>query len=87
MEATDSDGAQFSGFDAGIRVHDDVPRDMIAVRFGPDVRFVAVASPEYLASHEMPKAPRDLLQHRCISGQLVHVLAKWNPSLPGLCLY
>jgi DNA-binding transcriptional LysR family regulator len=54
------------GFDAGIRVHQDVPRDMIAVRFGPDMRFAAVASPEYLSGHVLPKAPHDLAQHRCI---------------------
>ena len=35
------------GFDAGIRTFDDVPRDMIAVRFGDDMRFAAVASPTY----------------------------------------
>ena len=54
------------GFDAGIRVLEDVPRDMVAIRFGPDIRFAAVASPDYLARHEPPKAPHDLAQHRCI---------------------
>lgn len=54
------------GFDAGIRVFDDVPRDMIAVRFGPDMRFAAVASPEYLEHHEPPLTPNDLSKHRCI---------------------
>jgi DNA-binding transcriptional LysR family regulator len=54
------------GFDAGIRVLQDVPRDMVAVRFGRDMRFAAVASPDYLARHEPPKAPHDLAQHRCI---------------------
>jgi DNA-binding transcriptional LysR family regulator len=54
------------GFDAGIRVLQDVPRDMIAVRFGQDMRFVAVASPEYLRQHPAPQAPHDLAQHRCI---------------------
>ncbi|WP_434114305.1 LysR family transcriptional regulator [Paraburkholderia caffeinilytica] len=54
------------GFDAGIRVYNDVPRDMIAVRFGADMRFAAVASPDYLAQHAPPKAPHDLMQHRCI---------------------
>jgi len=54
------------GFDAGIRVLGDVPRDMIAIRFGLDMRFAAVASPEYLSRHEAPKAPHDLMQHRCI---------------------
>jgi DNA-binding transcriptional LysR family regulator len=51
------------GFDAGVRVLEDVPRDMIAVRFGADIRFAAVASREYLARHE---PPHDLAQHRCI---------------------
>ncbi|MGF6770471.1 DNA-binding transcriptional LysR family regulator [Paraburkholderia sp. GAS199] len=54
------------GFDAGIRVLEDVPRDMIAVRFGADMRFAAVASPAYFAAHEAPRAPHDLAQHRCI---------------------
>ncbi|SAK96865.1 LysR family transcriptional regulator [Caballeronia glebae] len=54
------------GFDAGIRVLQDVPRDMIAVRFGDDMRFVAVASPGYLREHPAPLAPHDLAQHRCI---------------------
>ncbi|WP_250527392.1 LysR family transcriptional regulator [Caballeronia sp. GAWG2-1] len=54
------------GFDAGIRVHEDVPRDMIAVRFGEDVRFAAVASPEYIKRYSKPLKPADLLKHRCI---------------------
>lgn len=54
------------GFDAGIRVLEDVPRDMIAVRFGADMRFAAVASPDYLSRHPAPKAPDDLTHHRCI---------------------
>ncbi|VWC72989.1 LysR family transcriptional regulator [Burkholderia lata] len=54
------------GFDAGIRVHEDVPRDMIAVKFGDTIRFVAVASPDYLSRHTPPARPQDLVQHRCI---------------------
>ncbi|HZZ09666.1 MAG TPA: LysR family transcriptional regulator [Paraburkholderia sp.] len=54
------------GFDAGIRVLEDVPRDMIAIRIGDDMRFAAVASPDYLARHEAPQAPHDLAKHRCI---------------------
>jgi len=54
------------GFDAGIRVLEDVPRDMIAIRFGPEMRFAAVASPEYLSDRTLPKTPRDLKQHNCI---------------------
>jgi DNA-binding transcriptional LysR family regulator len=54
------------GFDAGIRVFDDVPRDMIAVRFGPDMRLVAIASPGYINECGTPIVPDDLLKHRCI---------------------
>jgi DNA-binding transcriptional LysR family regulator len=54
------------GFDAGIRLGEAVPQDMIAVRFGGDVRFVAVASPAYLAVHPTPESPDDLSNHACI---------------------
>ena len=39
---------------------------MIAVRFGADMRMVAVASPAYIQRHGKPRAPHDLAQHRCI---------------------
>lgn len=54
------------GFDAGIRVREDVPGDMTIVPFGDDWRFVAVAAPSYLASRELPRVPQDLRQHHCI---------------------
>lgn len=54
------------GFDAGIRVRDDVPKDMTVVPFGPDWRFLAVAAPAYLARQKPPQTPQDLLKHRCI---------------------
>lgn len=67
------------GFDAGVRLFDDVPRDMIAVRFGPDVRFAAVASPAYLSQHEAPKSPQDLQKHRCIRFRFLSgALYRWN---------
>ena len=54
------------GFDAGVRLEDSVPQDMIAVRFGGAARFVAVASPRYLKRHEAPRTPADLRKHTCI---------------------
>ena len=54
------------GFDAGIRLGEAVPQDMIAVRFGGSIRFVAVAAPSYLADHEAPQTPDDLQRHACI---------------------
>jgi DNA-binding transcriptional LysR family regulator len=55
-----------AGFDAGIRTRDVVPRDMIAVPFGADQRFVVVGSPTYFAEHPPPRSPGDLMRHRCI---------------------
>ncbi|MFJ3486478.1 LysR family transcriptional regulator [Pseudomonas sp. NPDC090202] len=67
------------GFDAGIRIFDDVPRDMIAVRFGPDIRFAAVASPAYLQDHPPPQTPHDLKSHRCIRFRFASgALFRWD---------
>ncbi|MDE1164455.1 MAG: LysR family transcriptional regulator [Pseudomonas sp.] len=72
------------GFDAGIRLFDDVPRDMIAIRFGPDVRFAAVASPAYLNRHPAPQAPHDLKAHRCIRFRFASgTLFRWDLSHLG----
>ncbi|MGU9866799.1 LysR family transcriptional regulator [Kluyvera ascorbata] len=57
-------------FDAGIRLGEQVARDMIAVRIGPDMRMAVVGSPEYLANHGIPQTPHDLQQHRCINMRL-----------------
>lgn len=72
------------GFDAGIRAFDDVPRDMIAVRFGPDIRFAAVASPEYLERHPAPNEPHELKQHRCIRFRFASgTLFRWDLEHAG----
>jgi DNA-binding transcriptional LysR family regulator len=54
------------GFDAGVRLAESVPLDMIAVPFGGDARFVAIAAPTYLKEHGAPRSPGDLLSHSCI---------------------
>lgn len=58
------------GFDAGIRLAEAVPKDMIAVPLGEKVRFVVVASPAYLAIHGAPQVPDDLNGHQCIRQRL-----------------
>jgi DNA-binding transcriptional LysR family regulator len=58
------------GFDAGIRLGEAVPRDMVAVRFGGPTRFIAVASPTYLADYPVPKVPDDLRDQTCIRFRL-----------------
>ena len=55
------------GFDAGIRVGERLQKDMIAVRLTPDVRLLAVASPEYLSRCGEPKTPADLHRHACLN--------------------
>lgn len=54
------------GFDAGIRLGEDLHNDMRAVRLTPDLRFAIVATPDYFQRHGEPTHPQDLLQHRCI---------------------
>ncbi|HEX9474313.1 MAG TPA: LysR family transcriptional regulator [Steroidobacteraceae bacterium] len=54
-------------FDAGIRVGVRLEKDMIAVRLTPDVKMLALASPDYLARRGEPKTPADLHQHACIN--------------------
>jgi DNA-binding transcriptional LysR family regulator len=54
------------GFDAGVRLGESLPKEMVAVRLGPDIRFLAVASPDYLAAYPAPKVPDELHQHQCI---------------------
>jgi DNA-binding transcriptional LysR family regulator len=54
-------------YDAGVRFGDQVAKDMIAVRVGPDLRMAVVGAPSYFASCPEPKAPQDLVNHRCIN--------------------
>ena len=54
-------------YDAGVRLGEQVAKDMIAVRIAPDMRMSVVAAPSYLAKVQSPKKPQDLLTHRCIN--------------------
>jgi len=56
-----------SRFDAGIRVGERLEKDMIAVRLTPDVKMLALASPDYLSRRGEPKTPTDLHRHACIN--------------------
>jgi len=57
-------------FDAGVRLGDQIARDMVAVRIGPDWRMVVVGAPDYFAVQGKPETPTDLQQHCCINMRL-----------------
>ncbi len=57
-------------YDAGVRSGDQIAKDMIAVRIGPDTRMAAVGAPSYFAKRLPPKTPRDLIEHNCINLRL-----------------
>ncbi|MER9935449.1 LysR family transcriptional regulator [Mesorhizobium sp. M0088] len=57
-------------FDAGVRLGEQVARDMIAVRIGPDMRMAVVGSPAYFAKWPKPRTPQDLTTHNCINLRL-----------------
>jgi DNA-binding transcriptional LysR family regulator len=57
-------------YDAGIRLGEQVEKDMIAVRIGPDLRMAAVATPSYFEAYAKPKTPQDLTRHSCLNIRL-----------------
>lgn len=58
------------GFDAGIRLADTVPPDMISVPILPTVRSVVVGAPAYFAGRKRPVVPADLMRHNCIRARM-----------------
>jgi DNA-binding transcriptional LysR family regulator len=58
------------GFDAGIRLAEAVPPDMIAIPLVASLRSMVVGSPAYFENRSLPKSPADLLQHRCIRARM-----------------
>ncbi|HDC4634344.1 TPA: LysR family transcriptional regulator [Enterobacter hormaechei] len=57
-------------FDAGVRLGEQVAKDMIAVRIAPDMRMAVVGSADYLQRFGVPETPEQLDQHRCINMRL-----------------
>ena len=57
-------------FDAGVRSGEQVAKDMIAVRIGPDTSMAVVGSPSYFRKQPVPKRPQDLIAHNCINLRL-----------------
>ncbi|TCR91936.1 LysR family transcriptional regulator [Rhizobium sp. BK376] len=57
-------------YDAGVRLGEQVAKDMIAVKIGPDMRMAVVGSPAYIARRGTPLTPQDLTDHTCINMRL-----------------
>ncbi|MBM2767810.1 LysR family transcriptional regulator [Burkholderia anthina] len=57
-------------FDIGVRLGDQVAKDMIAVRISPDLKMAIVGAPAYFAQRERPTTPQDLVAHDCINLRL-----------------
>src|SRR5215213_2388693 len=57
-------------YDAGVRLGEQVAKDMISVRIGPDIRFTVVGSRSYFRKHPIPQTPEDLVNHTCVNLRL-----------------
>ena len=57
-------------YDAGVRSGEQVGKDMIAVRIGPDMRMAVVGAPAYFKKRLEPKRPQELIGHNCINLRL-----------------
>lgn len=58
------------GFDAGVRLGEQVEKDMVAVRISPDLEMIVAGSPAYFERYEKPKSPHELTSHNCINLRL-----------------
>ena len=58
------------GFDAGVRLGESLPKNMVAVPFGGDGQLLCVASPAYLQRAGTPRAPDELARHACVRFRL-----------------
>ena len=56
--------------DAGVRLGEQVAKDMVAVRIGPDIRMAVVGAPDYFTGRKRPRTPQDLTEHSCINLRL-----------------
>ncbi|SFB68833.1 DNA-binding transcriptional regulator, LysR family [Bosea sp. CRIB-10] len=76
-----------AGFDAGVRLVDSIPKDMIAVPFAGEVSFICVALPAYIDRFGEPATPDDLQRHRCIGHRVPNgKLYRWEFERAGQAL-
>jgi DNA-binding transcriptional LysR family regulator len=71
------------GFDAGIRLGENLAQDVVAVPLGGRHRIATVAAPRYLAGRILPRTPEDLLAHRCLNVRLAGGIYRWEFTHEG----
>ena len=72
------------GYDAGIRLEESIPQDMIAVPLTGEIRQLVTATPDYFARHGIPQTPDDLLQHQGIGMRMAHGgIYRWELARRG----
>lgn len=54
-------------FDAGVRLGEQVDKDMIAVRISPDMPMAVVGAPSYFVNQPVTRTPQDLVKHACLN--------------------
>jgi DNA-binding transcriptional LysR family regulator len=54
-------------YDAGVRLGEQVAKDMIALRIGPDFYQALVGAPSYFTRRPPPDIPHNLTDHACIN--------------------
>jgi DNA-binding transcriptional LysR family regulator len=75
------------GFDAGVRLAEFVPTDMIAVPITRTMRSIVVGSPAYFGGRHRPKAPQELMAHRCIRARMASgAIYRWEFEKRGQTL-
>ena len=74
--------------DAGVRLGEQVDKDMVAVPIGPDLRMAVVGAPSYFAAAKKPRTPEDLTAHSCINLRLpsAGALYAWEFEKAGVAL-
>jgi DNA-binding transcriptional LysR family regulator len=73
-----------AGYDAGIRVAESVPRDMVSVPMGPDLAMAVVGSPAYFERFPVPRKPADLAGHDCVRTRMPSgTMSRWEFQKKG----
>lgn len=67
-----------NGFDAGIRLGENLAQDVVAVPLGGRHRMATVAAPRYLKGRSAPRTPEELKSHRCLNARLAGGIYRWE---------